>query len=416
MFTTLETHANNADRMLESLARELAAAGRWHDLFQTRLVQQRARLGLPAESSVALEEVEEPLRSQLEGAYTAACREVGELLLESGQFREAWYYLRPAGEKARLHRALAKVVPADDQVEGLIELALYEGVDVERGYGWLLGRYGTCNAITTLEGLGAQLPPSDLRACAAALVRHLHQELLQNVARHIERVESERKEQHEGGTRSEEREVRGEKVESPVGTAPSPENDGGGGIVRGSLVELFSGREWLFEHEAAHVDASHLSAAVRFARVLDDQQVVRLAWELAEYGKRLHSTLQYPGEAPFTDHYPSHALLFAATLGDRVDEAVEFFTAQAAASNPEQDGTAAVETLLVLLARTGRWGEALTAYRERVPAGVQLSPFAPRLLELAQRSGEWDLYAQIMRERNDPVGFAIGQLAAQSDR
>ncbi|MEX2172420.1 MAG: hypothetical protein WD851_24075 [Pirellulales bacterium] len=385
MFDPLESHAHNADRMLEALARELAAAGRWHDLFQTRLVQQRARLGLAADSSVPLEEVEEPLRSQLEGAYTAACREVGELLLESGQFREAWYYLRPAGEKARLHRALAKVVPADDQVEGLIELALYEGVDVERGYGWLLGRYGTCNAITTLEGLGAQLPPSDLRACAAALVRHLHQELLHNVAGHIERVESER-------------------------------NEPKGGTTSGSLVELFPGREWLFEHEAAHVDASHLSAAVRFARVLEERQVVRLAWELAEYGRRLHATLQYPGEAPFVDHYPSHALLFAATLGNRVEEAIEFFTAQAAAANPEQDGTAAVETLLVLLTRTGRWSEALTAYRERVPAGVQLSPFAPRLLDLAQRSGEWDAYAQIMRERNDPVGFAIGQLAAQSDR
>lgn len=186
--------------------------------------------------------------------------------------------------------------------------------------------------------------------------------------------------------------------------------------MSGSLVELFPGREWLFEHEAAHVDASHLSAGVRFARVIEDPPVVRLAWELAEYGKRLHPTLQYAGEAPFADHYPSHALLFAATLGDQIEEAIEYFTAQAAEANPEQEGTAAVETLLVLLARTGRWGEALAAYRERVPVGVQLSPFAPRPLELARRSGEWDVYAELMRERNDPVGFALGQIAASSSR
>lgn len=373
MFDPLETHAGNADQLLEALARELASAGRWHDLFQARLLQQRVRLGLAADSAAALDEVAEPLRSKLEDAYTDACREVGELLLAAGQFREAWYYLRPAGEKALVQQALAKVVPDDEQIEKLIELALYEGADVERGYGWLLGRYGTCNAITTLEGLGAQLPPRDLRACAAALVRHLHQELLHNVAGHIERVESHR----------------------PTST---------------SIVELFPGRDWLFEHEAAHVDASHLSAAVRFARVLEENTVVRLAWELAEYGRRLHANLQYPGEPPFADHYPSHWLLFAATLGEQVDEAVEYFTAQADASKPNEDGTAAVETLLVLLARTGRWAEALSAYGARVPAGVQLSPFAPRLIELARRSGDWKAYAQIMRDRNDPVGFALGEL------
>lgn len=365
--------------MLESLARELAAEGRWHDLFQTRLVQQRQRLGLAADSTAQLDEIDEPLRSQLEEAYTTTCREVGELLLEAGQYREAWYYLRPAGEKAKLHQALSKVVPADDQIEGLIELALYEGVDVERGYGWLLGHYGTCNAITTLEGLGSQLAPGDLKACAAALVRHLHHELLNNVAGHIERVESNR---------------------------PTAK----------SLIELFPNRGWLFEHEAAHVDASHLSSTVRFARVLEDKQVVRLAWELAEYGRRLHPTLQYAGEAPFAEHYPSHALLFAATLGEQVDEAVEHFTAQAAAAEPVQEGTAAIETLLVLLDRTGRWGEALAAYRQHVPVGIQLSPFAPRLLDLAKRSGDWETYSQIMRDRNDPVGFALGELVAHSGR
>ena len=44
------------------------------------------------------------------------------------------------------------------------------------------------------------------------------------------------------------------------------------------------GREWLFAHEGAHVDASHLAAAVRWARVLEEPDQLRRARDLAAYG------------------------------------------------------------------------------------------------------------------------------------
>ena len=72
-----------------------------------------AAVGPGADRRTPIDEVEEPLRSQLEAAYLAACREVGELLLEAGRLREAWMYLRPAGDKLAVRRQLARLT-ADD--------------------------------------------------------------------------------------------------------------------------------------------------------------------------------------------------------------------------------------------------------------------------------------------------------------
>ena len=136
-------------------------------------------------------------------------------------------YLRPAGDKETIRDALATTMPNDDNVEELIDVALYEAVDAERGFAWLLGHNGTCNAITSFEGLAANLPVADQRECAAILVRHLHAELLANVWAHIEQRE--------------------ENV---------PKGD--------TLLGLISERPWLFQNDSYHVDTSHLAATVRF--------------------------------------------------------------------------------------------------------------------------------------------------------
>ena len=41
-----------------------------------------------------LEDLDEPLRGEVESAYLAACREAGWLLWNEGEFRQAWMYLR----------------------------------------------------------------------------------------------------------------------------------------------------------------------------------------------------------------------------------------------------------------------------------------------------------------------------------
>jgi hypothetical protein len=348
---------DNPDELFRDVAQRLVAAGEFHRLFDLRLIQERRRLGLPLDRRTPIDDVEEPLRSQLETGYLAACREVGELLLEAGRLREAWMYLRPAGDKLALRQQLAKVVLDDDRADELIELALFETVDPERGYAWLLGRNGTCNAITTLDGISPQLGLADLKACAAVLVRHVYRELHGNLRGHLNRIKGE-----------------------------APANLG--------VLELIDQHPELLAGGSYHLDVSHLASTMRYARLLTEPSLVTKALEMAEYGSRLPKDLQYAGEAPFEDQFPTHRLLLEATLGRNVDQAVEYFHGRASASAApnEQDSTTAVETYLILLTRAGRRADALAAYAELVDKGRELSPHAPTLLELAIASGDWELY------------------------
>ncbi len=371
MYEELESAAGDVDAVFDRLTKSLAESGKLHELFDARLMQCRQRLGLALDRRGALDELPEPLRSETEEAYLAACREVGQLMLEAGKFREAWMYLRPTGDKQPIREALGRAIPEEDNIEELIEVALHEGVSPRRGIAWMLAHYGTCNSITTFEGLASNLAREDQETCAAVLVRHLHGELCENVRSHIERQE-----------------------EQPPTEA--------------SLTEMIANRPWLFQNESYHIDTSHLGATVRFARLLTDVETLRLALDLTEYGRRLARVHQYPGEEPFVDVFPSHRLLFSATLGERIDEAVRFFSRKAHEVSVEDHGTGAIEAYLVLLARLGRHAEALEELGKLVPTDMTLTPYAPTMLELARTSGAWDRYLEIARQRSDMVGFAAG--------
>ena len=373
MFEELASLAGDADRLFTELGGQLAKAGKFHELFDARLAQSRLRLGLPVDRTAGLDDLPEPLRSNLEEAYLSACREVGQLLVEAGRFREAWMYLRPAGDKQPIREALEKTVPNEESIEELIHIALHEGVAVERGLGWMLGHYGTCNSITTFEGLAGAMTLEDQRACATVLVRHLSDEVTKNVIAHVERQE---------------------------GKLP-PEQ---------SLGDIISTRAWLFENGNYHTDTSHLASVVRFARLAEASDTLELAVDLAEYGRRLSAHLQYPGDPPFTDLYASHRLLFLATLGRQVDEAIDYFRRQAEETPVAEHGTGAIETYLIVLCRADRYQDAIDAYAELVPNDGSLSPYAPTLWHLAEQSGDWERYFSVTRERDDPVGFALGQL------
>jgi hypothetical protein len=378
MFDDLAPLGGEPERLFAVAGQRLAAAGELHRLFELRLLQERRRLGLALDRRTPIDEVEEPLRSQLEAAYLAACREVGELLLETGRLREAWMYLRPAGDKLALRKRLARTAPDDSRADELIELALYEAVDPERGYAWLLGRQGTCNAITTLDGLEPQLSIADVRACATVLVRHIYQELQGNLRGHLHRLDG----------------------SAPEGT---------------SIRQLCEEHPELQARGDYHLDASHLASAMRYARLLTEPSLVAKALEIAEYGSRLPEDLQYPGDAPFENLYESHLLWLQATLGRDVDAAVDYFGVKATAAEGDQQTATAVEAYLVLLMRAGRAAEALEQYSQLVPAGRELSRYAPTLLEMAVQSGAWSRYAAICRERGDLLGYAAGLVAQSGD-
>ena len=356
---------------LARLADALRRENRYDELFEARLMQSRHRLGLAVVSAGPLEDLQEPLRGKLEDSYLEACREVGMLWLRQGQLRRGWTYLQAVGDKATVAEALAKIEPDDENVEQLVDMALNAGVAPLLGMQLVLKQYGTCNAITAFEGAMHGWQQAEQRDVATMLVRHLHRELVSNLQADIARRE---------------------------GQAPAAS----------TICELTSGRDWLFEDHNYHVDASHLSATVNFARLTEDKAALALAMELTQYGSRLDPQYHYPGEEPFADVYEAHGRFFATLLDEQVEQNLEFFCSKARELSPEQHGFAPAEIYVTLLARLGRYNEAIDAAAELIPRGSPTSGFAPGLLELSQKAGCFDRLIEICRERGDLVGFVAG--------
>jgi hypothetical protein len=377
-FDELESQLSGqgADAVFDALSAELRGEKKFHELFDSLLMRSRHKLGLPMILATSLDELDEPLRTQVEDAYLASCREVGTLLLAEGRLREAWMYLRPVGDKTVVAEALAATKPNDDNLQDLIEIGLHEGVAPALGYELVLKNYGTCNAITTFEGAVLGRPKADQQAAAGLLLKHLHAELVANVRSDIARQEgSEPKEQ--------------------------------------MLHALAADRDWLFAENNYHTDTTHLAATVRFARLLEEPALLELAHDLTEYGRRLSEQFQFPGEEPFVEVYPAHGMFFAAQLGRQVDEALDYFHRRAKEVDVEEYGAGVVEIYVALLARLKRYDEAIEATIELIPPGARTSGFAPNLLELSRQAGNYGPLMNVCRERGDLVSFTAGLMERQ---
>jgi hypothetical protein len=369
LFDELQAAADHAGivAIFRRLAEHLRQQEQYHELFDARLMEARHTLGLSVIMTSSLDDLSEPVRTKMEDAYLAACREVGDLLLSHGRVREAWMYLRPVGDRAAVARSLEQIPRDAENYEEIIEVALYEGACPRLGFEYVLAHYGTCNAITLFDGQMHGRPKSDRQEVAALLINHLHGELLRNVKADIAKRE---------------------------GAEPSD----------ASLASLVANRPWLFENDNYHVDTTHLAAVVRFALACDDKQALRTALDLTEYGRRLSSQYKFPGQEPFADTYPAHALFFQGLLGENVDAAVSYFRERADAA--EEAGP--VEVLIALLARAGRNQEAFDAAVELLGPTVRTTGFAPSMLELARRAGCYDRLMAASRDRDDPLGFTAG--------
>jgi hypothetical protein len=280
-------------------------------------------------------------------------------------------YLRPAGDKANVAAALEQAEPDDEHVQEMIDVALHEGVHPRQGFQLVLKHYGTCNAITMFDSVVQNQTRAQRQEVAGLLVRHLHGELLRSLQGDIGRQE---------------------------GKPPQ----------EATIRDLVADRDWLFLNDNYHIDTSHLHAVVRFARLVEDPTVLRLAVDLTEYGRRLSRQFQYAGEEPFVDAQPSQAMFLRAQLGEQVEEALAFFRERATSLPAAEHGTLPAEVYVTLLARLRRFGEALEALATLVPAGVPTSGFAPTMLELARLSGDYDRLMAACRERGDVLGFAAG--------
>lgn len=374
--------ARGPAELFAALAASLIERRRWHALFDLRLLEARAALGLPVAGDLGT--LDALSREQLDERSLTACREVGWPLLDEGAVAAGWMYLRAAAEPAEVAaklRGLAARLPADDdaaeaQRQEILHVALWEGVDPALGLELVLAAQGTCNAITAYEQAVSRLPAARQQAAAAVLVAHLHREVLENLAADLAR--------------------RG--LGQPGGAALS-------------IVGLLEAAGGLADDQSVHVDVSHLQSVLRIARVATDRAVIEQAWELAVYACRLPADVTYPGEPPFENVGEASRLFYAAELGRDVAPAVRFFRSAAATARLDDAGTLPADILALLLWRLGRPAEALHAVLERpadggMPSVVQASGMLPSLVEMARAGDALDVLRQACRERGDEITFA----------
>ncbi len=376
--------------MCDELAASLAARGRWHAVFDLRMVQARLALGLAATGR--MDGVDERTRSQLDEMSLNACREVGWPLLEAGQVAAAWMYLRAAasheevatrlGPLADAAVASVAVRPDDEEASRIIEeilgVALWESVDPALGITLILKTQGTCNAITAYEQAITRLPAVRQESAAGALVSHLHDDVVRAVADDLT--------------------ARGIEIAATRGDELP-------------LVALLDSADGLVGDGSIHVDVSHLQSVLRIARVCSGAATLHRAYELAVYGCRLPAEVTYPGEPPFVNVAEASRHFFGAQIGRGVDEAVAYFRRALATSDPDVAGSLPLDTLVFLLTRLGRQGEALYAAVNRrgeagPPSTMQAAGLLPSLVELAAASGDWRILLDACRSHGDEVTFA----------
>lgn len=363
---------------------------RYPELFEALKMLHRIELGLPAVHTdlsgahVATQQdaLSPELQDQLDKKLLGACAEVGTALMRAGNLQEGWMYLRAVGDRQATADAMRDVPVTQDNLDTVLGLLVHEAIDVARGTKLSLEMRGTCNTITMLDSVVSMRGRSDQQAAVGTLVEHVHAELLSSLKSDI---------------------VRREKCDetSPVHSETS-------------LETLLSTRPTLLRDGTYHLDTTHLSSTVRFARILDNEQQLRLAVDLAQYGRQLHSQYQYPSEEPFADLYPMSLGMFRALLGEHVDSALKMFLQKAESLDPQEHGTVAIETYADLLTRVGRPAEALQFLIKKMPRGMRPFGIAPSLLELAEASQDFQAMLSHAKERGDLVGYAAALLQSRT--
>lgn len=352
---------------LETLINILKQSGDFHRLFEARTMQARHALSLPLLSNPSSNELPPDVRIRLEDQMIAACREVGEALLESGDISAGYQYLQMIGELEPVRAALETTSPEEQDVPAFVEIALSRGVHPVRGIDLILKHYGLCQAISACESLLAQGVAIPVRDQAIRrLVRAVHEELVHRLQSEIE--------QREGAT------PKSSDVES-----------------------LLKGRDWLFDEDNYHIDTSHLNAIVRMARLLGPGPEIEHAVALCTYGNKLSSKYRYPDPAPFEDVYSDSRRFFLVLSGMEAESGLRFFQEQAERLDPSEVGTYPSEVYLHLLRETGRWQEAIDYIDKRLsdlPANLTSA-----INSLCEVSKNFDAMSRFARERHDPVSF-----------
>ena len=377
-----------AEEAARALVETMRSEERYPELFEARKMLHRIELGLPPVHVPGLQggdnersessKLDPQVQDELDKRLLDACREVGSGLMRSGRLQEGWMYLRAVGDDAFAAQAMEGIEPTQENLDLLLNLYVHEGIDVGRGTDLSLRMRGTCNTITMLDSVVAMRGRADQQAAVGALVRHVHQELLANLVADVRRRKPEVQ-----------------------------------GLDTGRIVDWLGIMPGLLRDGTYHLDTTHLASTVRFARVLDNSDTLRLAADLAEYGRQLHAQYQYSSEEPFADLYPMSLAWFRALLGENVEAALRLFRQKAESLDSQEHGTIGIETYADLLARVGRASEASKFLMRAMPEGMRPFGIAPSLIELASISGEFQPMMDHAKERGDVLGYAAALLQSR---
>jgi hypothetical protein len=197
--------------------------------------------------------------------------------LADGDVVGAWPYFRAIGDPGPLADAIERLSP-NDATEPVIQIALNERANPRKGFALLLHKHGICTALSC----AARYPG---RADRVEFLRHWCAISGELVAALQEAIAS---------------------VEGQIPATPS-------------VAELIAGRDWLFTGARYYTENSHLTSMVEASVELEDRETLRLAWELAEYGRHLDAVHHLPSQPPFADTYADFGAYLSALLGQNVD-------------------------------------------------------------------------------------------------
>ncbi|MCH1494506.1 MAG: hypothetical protein L7U72_04695 [Rubripirellula sp.] len=383
IFTSLADPNSTSADVLDQIISHFRETGQPMELFEALKMRTRIRLGLPLISPENEVKRAEDIERQLEQGLLDACRETGAMLIQLGRVGEGWMYLRPTGDMINAKKLLSDVDISEENYDDMVQVLLHEGVDIARGFQAVLDHQGTCNSITLYDQTIIARSKEDRAAAAACLLEHFYAELCEMVRADIANRE-----------------------------APAAPDE--------SLYDMIEKRQWILADGGYHLDTTHLASTVKIASILEAPEQIRKAWELTQYGRRLHHQFQYPGDEPFVDFYPAYSTFYSILMGENVDAGLTVFQRKARSVNAPEHGTGAMETYVDLLDRSGKHQEAIEIAVSMVPQEVPAQRIVPLLLEIAQKTKTIDdqdgftPLLQYCKDKGDLLGYAAVLDASRS--
>ncbi|MFO0967948.1 MAG: hypothetical protein U0793_20505 [Gemmataceae bacterium] len=359
------------DRLCQSLRDKKDYAA----LFYALLMKKRLELGVSPIATGTNQDLPAAAHAGFEEGIRHAARTVGKLYLEEDNIPAAWAYFRMLGEPEPIAQALEKRQPQpDEDFQPLIDIAFHQGVAPKRGFDWVLDRYGTCSAITSLGGGEVPFGPEVKDYCIRRLIQTLHKELTERLAH----------------------EIKGQQGFEPSGK---------------TIKEMIEGRDWLFADDCYHIDLSHLSSVVQMSMQIEPCPEHKLARDLCAYGMKLSPRFAFPSDPPFEGQYRDFDMYLAALTGEDVAGSIAHFEGKLAQAK-EEGTTFPAEVLVSLLLRLDRQKQAVQVAKEHLRHVAEARLSCPNLIELCQKTGDYQTLAEVAREQGHAVNFLAGLIGA----